>query len=47
MKINPAAQAYLNQIQKHNGVNGNEKADFGTMLKDALNRVNELQVRSR
>ncbi|NLU36672.1 MAG: flagellar hook-basal body complex protein FliE [Clostridiales bacterium] len=46
MKINPAAQAYLNQIQKHNGVNGNEKADFGTMLKDALNRVNELQVRA-
>jgi len=46
MNINPATQAYLNQIQKYNGISENEKADFGTMLKKALNQVNELQIQA-
>ena len=48
MKINPAVQAYSAQIQgitKTNG-NGDGKVDFGTMLKNELNKVNELQIKA-
>ena len=46
MKINPAVQSHLAQLQKNAEVNTNGKADFGSMLKNALNQVNELQLRS-
>ena len=46
MKINPAVQAYLAQVQKNTEINTNEKADFGSMLKDALNKVNEMQLKA-
>ena len=46
MKINPAIQAYSAQIHGRVKENGNIKVDFGTMLKNELNKVNELQVKA-
>lgn len=46
MKINPAVQAYATQIQGVAKENGNGKVDFGTMLKNELSKVNELQIRA-
>ncbi|HHY81558.1 MAG TPA: flagellar hook-basal body complex protein FliE [Clostridiales bacterium] len=48
MKINPAVQAYSARIQEYSqvNVNRNSKADFGTMLKNELNKVNELLIKA-
>jgi|SRR5690554_5970252 len=47
MKINPAMEAFLAQTQGiKTSENGNAKADFTSILKEKLNRVNELQIRS-
>lgn len=46
MKVNPAVQSYLAQVQKNTDANTSQKTDFGSMLKNALNQVNELQLRA-
>lgn len=46
MKINPAMEAFLAQTQGIKISNNDEKADFGNILKDEINKVNELQIRS-
>ena len=46
MEINPVgAVSYAYQPATAKAENGT-KADFGTMLKDELNKVNELQIKS-
>jgi flagellar hook-basal body complex protein FliE len=46
MKINPAMEAFLAQNQGTNTNNNDVKNNFGNILKDEINKVNELQVRS-
>lgn len=46
MKINPAFEAFLAQTQGIKIIDNNSKTNFANILKDELNKVNELQVRS-
>lgn len=50
MEINPATEAYLSHMQgisptsTNKNINTDSKANFGELLREKLNKVNELQV---
>lgn len=46
MKVNPAVQAYSNHMQGIRQEHKESHVDFGAILKDQLNKVNELQIKA-
>lgn len=46
MKINPALQALMSQSQPAKENSNQVKTDFGDVLKEQLNKVNDLQLRA-
>ncbi|HOB19534.1 MAG TPA: flagellar hook-basal body complex protein FliE [Candidatus Atribacteria bacterium] len=46
MKVNPAVQAYISKTRESIGADPGSKTDFSEILKNELNRINELQLKA-